>query len=115
MALAFVFLALLIGTSIRKNKENQTSILLRILANYIQLMSVTMSIDFKYPGAINDVLAPIQVLGSATQMFMSFECFSHTTEVKFLAPSSAVFKVFVVIVTPLILISLFSVIFIVLY
>ena len=110
-----MFLALLIGTSIRKNKENQTSILLRILANYIQLMSVTMSIDFKYPGAINDVLAPIEVLGSATQMFMSFECFSHTTEVKFLAPSSAVFKVFVVIVTPLILISLFSVIFIVLH
>ena len=115
MALAFVFLSLLIGTSIRKNKENQTSILLRILANYIQLMSVTMSIDFKYPGAINDVLAPIQVLGSATQMFMSFECFYHTTEVKFFAPSSAVFKVFVVIVTPLILISLFSVIFIVLH
>ena len=115
MSLAFVFLALLIGTSIRKNKENQTSILLRILANYIQLMGVTMSIDFKYPAAISDVLAPIQVLGSATQMFMSFDCFSHTTDVKLFAPSTTVFNVFVVIITPLILISLFSVIFIVLH
>ena len=110
-----MFLSLLIGTSIRKNKENQISILLRILANYIQLMGVTMSIDFKYPAAISDVLAPIQVLGSATQMFMSFECFSHTTDVKLFAPSTTVFNVFVVIITPLILISLFSVIFIVLH
>ena len=115
MALAFVFLSLLIGTSIRKNKENQTSILLRILANYIQLMSVTMSINFKYPTAISNVLASIEVLGSATQMFMSFDCFAHTSELRLFAPSSAIFKVFVVIVTPLIIISLFSIIFIVLH
>ena len=115
MLISFVFLALLIGTSIRKNKENQTSILLRILANYIQLMSVTMSIEFKYPGAIIDVLTPIQVLGSATQMFISFDCFTHTTGIKLFAPSSEIFKMFLVIVTPLIIISLFSVVFGVLY
>ena len=37
---AFIFLTIMIIILIRKKKENQTSILLRILTNYFQLISI---------------------------------------------------------------------------
>ena len=63
----------LIGVTIRKNNENQSSILLRILTNYIQLIGVTLSFNIRYPITINNLMIPLQRIGSMTENLLSFD------------------------------------------
>ena len=60
-------------TSLRKNKENKTSILLRIFTNYVQLTGVALSFNVRYPNTINQLIVPLQRIGSATQTLLSFD------------------------------------------
>ena len=64
---------LLVGTAIRKSKENRSSILLRILANYVQLVGVTLSFNIRYPITINNLMIPLQRIGSVAENLLSFD------------------------------------------
>ena len=102
-------------TSLRKNKENKTSILLRIFTNYIQLIGVALTFDIRYPNTINQLMVPFQMIGSATQTLLSFDCFMRSTDIKGFAPSNKIFKVFLIQILPLILIAIISIIFVILH
>ena len=71
--IALTFLMLLVGVTIRKNNENQSSILLRILTNYIQLVGVALSFNIRYPITINNLMIPLQRIGSMTENLLSFD------------------------------------------
>ena len=60
-------------TSLKKNKENKTSIMLRIFANYVQLIGVALSFDMKFPSTINQLMVPFQFIDSATKNLLSFD------------------------------------------
>ena len=70
---AIGFLMLMTITSLRKSKENKTSIMLRIFANYVQLIGVALSFNIKYPNTINQLMVPLQRIGSVTQTLLSFD------------------------------------------
>ena len=86
--------------------------MLRILANYVQLIGVALSFNIKYPKSINQLMVPFELIGSATKTFLSFDWFMKTTDIKGFAPSSKIFKVFLIQILPLILITIISLIFV---
>ena len=98
--------------SLKKNKENKTSIMIRIFANYVQLIGVTLSFNMNFPSTINQLMIPFQIIGYATQSLLSFDCIMNTAVMKGFAPSNKIFKVFLIQIFPLILIIIISLIFV---
>ena len=107
MLIAFAFLFMLVIISIRKTEENDTSILLRILTNYLQLIAAAMSFNLKFPDMLSRMFDPIISIGSASDTFLSFDCFVEDIEMKAFAPSVEIFKVFLNGVLPLVLIAIY--------
>ena len=75
IAVAFTFLTTLIIILIRKKKENQTSILLRIFANYLQLISITLTFKVKFPVSFTQIFGGIDTLGSTSDTYLSYDWF----------------------------------------
>ena len=112
--LTFAYLLVLIITTIRKKKENQTSILLRIMTNYLQLIAAAYSFNLKFPEGFIEIFGSIEILGLSSDAFLSFDWFVEDTEIKFFAPSTEIFKTFLTIFLPLVLILIFTFIWILL-
>ena len=73
MILAFAYLLVLIVTTIRKKKENQTSILLRIMTNYLQLIATAYSFNLRFPESFIEIFGSVEILGSSSDAFLSFD------------------------------------------
>ena len=67
------FFILLIIVGIKKKKENQQSILLRIFANYLQLLTAALSFNLKFPKALTDLMYPVERIGASSEAFLSFD------------------------------------------
>jgi hypothetical protein len=103
------FIAVIVVT-VRKKRESQQSILLRIMANYFQLLTATLSFDLKFPKAMTDIFEPLSKVGASSEAFISFDCFVQDTDIKWFAPSNAIFKV---LLTGLLPFALFLIAFVV--
>ena len=69
----FVYFMMLIIVNARKTTESDLSVLLRILTNYAQLITATMSFSANYPGSLTDFLIPVEIVGDSSEVFMSFD------------------------------------------
>ena len=108
--LVFAFIFLIIIVNIRKTKESQFSILLRILTNYLQLISSMMSFSFKFPATVSNAFNPISNIGATSNVFLSFDWFVTDLEIKGPFPSNEIFKVVLTGILPLTLLIAFIVI-----
>lgn len=70
--LVFMFFMAVIILNVRKRKDSSVSILARILTNYLQLVSVSLSFELKFPNALFKMLAPISKFGNSNQSFLPF-------------------------------------------
>ena len=73
MILAFAYLLVLIIFTIRKKKENETSVLLRIMTNYLQLVSAAYSFNLKFPDGFSEIFGSIEIVGASSDAFLSFD------------------------------------------
>jgi len=89
---SFMIIMVIIG--IKKKKESQQSILLRILTNYLQLLTAALSFNLKFPDTLTELFYPLERIGSSSEAFLSFDWFLRDTEVKAFTPSVAIFKIF---------------------
>ena len=112
--LIFLFVTCIIIVNIRKTKESRMSILLRIITNYLQLISWTMSFNIKYPSSLIQLLSPFKDIGSSSEVFLSFDWFVTDFELKGPFGSNRMFKIFLTAFLPLILLIIFAVIWIIL-
>ena len=71
--MSFSFLLILVVITIKKKKENETSILMKIMTNYLQLVSAAYSFNFKFPSTLVSILGPVDILGSSSDAFLSFD------------------------------------------
>ena len=115
MILAFSFLLVLVITTVRKKKENQTSILLKIMTNYLQLVAATYSFNMRFPTSLLSIFGSMDIIGSSSDAFLSFDCFIEEIEIKWIMPSNEVFKVFLTIFLPIVLVLIFVTIWTILY
>ena len=93
----------IIVVNVRKTSESEVSVLLRILTNYLQIISTTMSFSTSYPDTLTDSLVPAQRIGESSESFLSFDCFITDYEIKGPFPSNSFFKMFLSIWLPLML------------
>ena len=112
---AFAFLMIMIIVLIRKKKENQTSILIRILTNYLQLISVSMTFNVKFPVSLSDIFGFVDTIGSSSDAFLSYDWFFNSAKVTGFTPSVDLFKVLLTGLLPLILFWACALIFVALY
>ena len=113
--LVFLFILFTIVLNIRKTSESQLSILLRILTNYMQLISTSMSFTISYPTTITNMFSVFSNIGSSSTTFLSFDWFITAYEVKGPFPSNKIFKLFLESILPIILFVTFSFIWAALY
>lgn len=105
------FMALII-INIRKKVESEMSTLLRIMTNYLQLLTTSLSFDVNYPKALTKIFYPIERVGSSSDTFLSFDCFITGSEITGSFPSNSFYKLFLTALLPLILFLIFSLIWI---
>ena len=99
----FMFFMLLIIINIRKNKESDLSTLMRILTNYLQLLTTSLSFDVEYPRTFTEIFYPVDRVGSSSDTFLSFDCFFTDIEITGPFPSNTFFKLFLMSMLPIIL------------
>ena len=104
---------LLIIINIRKSKESELSTLMRILTNYLQLISTSLSFDVQYPRSLTDMFVPVNRVGSSSDTFLSFDCFVTNFEITGPFPSNTFFKLFLMALLPIILFVIISMIWVV--
>jgi hypothetical protein len=97
------FIAALIFVNIKKKKESQTSILMRIMANYLQVMTATLAYSMKFPEILKNLFIPIERVGSSSETLLSFDCFARDSKITLFAPSSPVLKTFFTGISPILL------------
>ena len=73
MILVIIFIIMLIIVNLRKKEESQKSILMRIMTNYLQVITAMLSFNIKFPNVINDIFYPADKIGSTSTPFVSFD------------------------------------------
>jgi hypothetical protein len=111
----FIFLLILILINVNKIKESNISILLKILTNYIHLISTSLSISMNYPDTFHRMFLPIERLGIASDTILNFDCFIHDYEIRGPFPSNSVLKIFLTSLLPLLIFMMFTSIWTIIY
>jgi predicted outer membrane repeat protein len=101
--LVFIFFMIIILINIRKTKESEISVLFRIMTNYFQLLTTSLSFSSSFPGTLSNIFNPIEKFGGASETFLSFDWFINDYEIKGPFPSNALFKLFLTVFLPIIL------------
>ena len=115
MLAILAYLTYLIIINLRKSTESQTATLMRILTNYLQVISTILAFNANYPKSFTDMFSPIQVVGLASESFVSIDCFIQESEMNAFAPNSTIFKTFLISLLPLILIVLYIIIWLIMW
>jgi len=97
------FLTGLITMNIRKRDVSQRSVLMRILTNHLQLLTLTFAYNMKYPNFLLDLLAPLSRANSSSESVVSFDWFASESSLRLFAPSIPILKVGITAISPLIL------------
>ena len=108
LAIAMGFLFMIIIINIRKSKENQFSILLRIFTNYTQLITAVLSFNIKFPASFSDFSSQSGKLSSPEQSLFSFDCFVEDYDIKLFASSNALLKLLLYLILPIALMATIS-------
>jgi len=58
---------------LRKKEGNQRTVLMRIMANYSQIMAAMMTYNLKFPDILTDAFSPLQLVGSGSKTAFSFD------------------------------------------
>ncbi|CAI2377172.1 unnamed protein product [Moneuplotes crassus] len=113
--LVFGFFVLLVVINVKKTTESEISVLLRILTNYLQLVTVSISMSDEYPSLVISLFVPVKMFGGSADAFMSFDCFIKNSDITGPFGSNAIFKLFLLSFLPMILFLAISLIWLVLY
>ena len=114
MMVAFILVILFI-IYLKRKEGNERTILMRIMANYVQIMTTTLAYNMDLPNVVSNVFTPLQILGSGTTTVFSFDCFSSNSEFTLFklwqfTPSPTIFKMFMMALTPILLCVVISIV-----
>ncbi|CAI2371351.1 unnamed protein product [Moneuplotes crassus] len=109
--LAFCFVTAIVVVNIKKKKENNFSVLLRIFTNYIQLITASLSFNANLPSVFTDSFSNTDRISAPNESYFSFDCFVRDYEIKAFAPNSMLLKLFLFLLLPLFLMMIYLVIF----
>ena len=106
-----LFIFIIVFIIYMKRKEgNERTILMRIMTNYIQIMTTTLSYNLDFPKVISDLFSPLKIIGTGTTSVFSIDWFSSSSQVTLFTPSPTIFKMFMIAITPILLWVVISII-----
>ena len=72
MMVAFILVILFI-IYLKRKEGNERTILMRIMTNYVQIMTTTLAYNMNLPSAISDIFTPLKMIGTGTSTIFSFD------------------------------------------
>ena len=115
MIAILAYLTYLIAINLKKASDSQMATLMRIMTNYLQVISTVLAFDANFPNAINDIFSPAYMIGSSSESFVSVDCFIQDSEMNAFAPNATIFKIFLNSLLPIVLILFYSIIWVILH
>ena len=115
MIAILIYLTYLIAINLKKSSDSQMATLMRIMTNYLQVVSTVLAFDADFPDTVNEVFAPANMIGSSSESFVSLDCFIQGSEMNAFAPNATIFKIFLIALLPLILILVYSLMWIIMH
>ena len=113
ITIALMFISAIVVVNIRKKKENNISVLLRIFTNYVQLMTSSLSFNSNLPQTFTKVFSTSGKVSSPQESFFSFDWFIRDSELKLFAPNNNIFKLLLFLLLPLFLMLFYVIIFVI--
>ena len=108
-----VYLTILITFNIKKKGTSQRSVLIRILTNHIQLLTLSYAYTTKFPKIVSQIFSPITSLNTSSESAVSFDCFANAATLKMFAPSIAIFKMLIWGISPIVMFIFAALIFLI--
>ena len=115
LLLVFLFIMGLIIVNVRKTKESEMSVLLRIFTNYLQLITTSLSFGANYPDVLNNIFLPANKVGSSSETFLSFDCFVTDNEIKGPFPANVFLKLFLSALLPIIVFIIVAIVWLLVF
>ncbi|CAI2372838.1 unnamed protein product [Moneuplotes crassus] len=113
--LAIAYFMIIIGINVRKTKESELSVLLRIFTNYIQLIMALLSMSTNFPKLDSYFATSIDIIGGSSTLLLSFDCLISEYEITGPFRSNAVLKLFLLAILPLLIFAPISIFWIILH
>ena len=85
------------------------------MTNYFQLVAAAYAFNMNFPTGLLSIFGSMDIIGSSSDAFLSFDCFIEDTQIKWFMPSNEIFKVFLSTFLPIVLILIFVFIWTILY
>ena len=115
MLVILAYLTYLIIINLRKTVESQSTTLMRILTNYLQVVSTVLAFDASYPDTVNDLFSPANIIGSSSESFVSLDCFIQDNKMNAFAPNETIFKIILISFLPVVLILIYVILWLSIY
>ena len=81
----------------------------------MQLLTTSLTYNINYPDVFSDIFHFASKIGLSTESMLSFDCFINSSEIKGPFPSSSVYKLFLIALSPIMLFLLVSLIWVAVY
>ena len=98
-----------------RNKDSSTSVLNRIMTNYMQILATALAFNLNFPSYLTESMGSTKSLGASQEVFLSFDCLLLDTRATELFDNVAYLKVICMALIPLVIIvmscSIFCVVF----
>ena len=73
MILVLAYVTYLIAINLKRSAESQTTTLMRILTNYLQVISTVIAFNANYPQSLDDLFSPAEMIGVSSEAFVSLD------------------------------------------
>ncbi len=107
--LLVIIIAFFIGViyfNMRTKKDSPQSILMRILTNYVQIVTAAASFNLTFPKSLEAMFTGVKTVGESAQVFLSVDCFILDFSIVSKADTTEYFKTLITALMPIALIIL---------
>lgn len=102
LLLLVLFIVIVIWSNIRTQKDSPSSILIRILANYFQIITTAASFNLTFPESLDGFFEGVKTVGESAKIFLSVDCFIQDFEMVSSNDTTEYFKAFMTGLSPFI-------------
>ena len=67
------------SVNVQKKEDSNISVLMRIMTNYLQMITATLAFNLKFPNYFASLLSSVKQVGGSSGVFLSFDCFLMNT------------------------------------
>ena len=102
LILLVIFVIVIIWSNIRTQKDSESAILIRILANYFQIITSAASFNLTFPDSLEGFFEGVRAVGESARIFLSIDCFVQDVPMVKDTNTTEYFKAFMTGLSPFI-------------